>query len=106
MQSVKIDRVLRAAVVVLTGLLVFVLYSAVHERVVVAGDAAPPFTITADDGRSITVPNFGAKLLVLNFWASWCGPCIEETPSLTSFTAQYASKGVVVLGISIDKDEN
>lgn len=106
MQSVKTDRILRATICGLLVLLVYVIYAAIHERVVVAGDKAPDFTIATDSGRTVSVPNFGGKLLVLNFWASWCGPCIEETPSLTKFAQDYAGKGVVVLGISVDKDPN
>jgi thiol-disulfide isomerase/thioredoxin len=104
MQSVKIDRYLRLAIGVLAVVFVYVIYAAIHERVVVAGDTAPDFTLTADNGRTVSVPDFGGKLLVLNFWASWCGPCIEETPSLSRFAQDYAGKGVVVLGISVDKD--
>jgi len=72
---------------------------------VVAGDAAPDFRITAEGGRTISLPDFGGKVLVLNFWATWCPPCVEETPSLSQFAAQYASKGVVVLAVSVDRDE-
>ena len=104
MQTVKIDRFLRLGIGVLAVVLVYVLYAAIHQRVVEAGDTAPDFSITADNGRTVTLPNFGGKLLVLNFWASWCGPCVEETPSLSKLARDYASKGVVVLGISVDKD--
>ena len=89
----------------LSAVLVFFIYSGIHERVVVAGDSAPEFTIHADNGRTVTLPNFGGKLLVLNFWATWCPPCVQETPSLSAFAAAYAPKGVVVLGVSVDKDE-
>ena len=105
MQSAKIDRFLRAAVGLLTVIFVYVIYAAIHQRIVVAGDTAPDFTITADNGRTVSTANFGGKLLVLNFWASWCPPCVQETPSLNQFTQQYANKGVVVLAISVDKDE-
>jgi cytochrome c biogenesis protein CcmG, thiol:disulfide interchange protein DsbE len=105
MKSVKIDRLLRLALGFLTVAFVYVIYAAIHERVVVAGDTAPEFTIKADSGRTVTVPDFGGKLLILNFWATWCPPCVEETPSLSEFAALYASKGVVVLGVSVDKDE-
>jgi|ERR1039458_6243941 peroxiredoxin len=105
MQSSHTDRLLRAAIVALSAVLVFFIYSGIHERIVVAGDAAPEFSITADNGRTVTLPNFGGKVLVLNFWATWCPPCVQETPSLSAFAATYASKGVVVLGISVDKDE-
>jgi cytochrome c biogenesis protein CcmG, thiol:disulfide interchange protein DsbE len=105
MKSVKIDRFLRLALGFLSVAFCYVIYAAIHERVVVAGDTAPEFTIKADNGRTVAVPDFGGKLLVLNFWATWCPPCVEETPSLSQFAAQYADKGVVVLGISVDKDE-
>jgi thiol-disulfide isomerase/thioredoxin len=105
MQSVKIDRLLRAAIVVLSIALVYVISTAIHQRVVVAGDTAPGFAIRADNGRTVSVPAFGGKLLVLNFWASWCPPCVEETPSLSRFAAAYANRGVTVLAISVDEDE-
>jgi len=105
MQSVKVDRLLRAAIGLLVVVLVFTIYSAIHQRVVMAGDTAPEFTIAADNGRSVSVPSFGGKLLVLNFWASWCPPCVQETPSLSRFAQEFAGKGVVVLGVSVDKDE-
>lgn len=104
MQSVKIDRFLRLGIGVLAVVLVYVIYAGIHQRVVEAGDTAPDFTITADNGRAVSLSNFGGKLLLLNFWASWCGPCAEETPSLSKFAQDYASKGVVVLGVSVDKD--
>jgi thiol-disulfide isomerase/thioredoxin len=85
--------------------LVFAIYIGIHERIIVAGDDAPQFTIQADNGRTVSVPNFGGKLLVLNFWATWCPPCVEETPSLSRFAAEYANKGVVVLAVSVDRDE-
>ena len=105
MQSVKIDRLLRVSILVLAIVFVYVIYAGIHERVVVAGDSAPGFTITTDSGKTVSVPNFGGKILVLNFWASWCPPCVEETPSMSRFASEYAGKGVVVLGVSVDKDE-
>jgi cytochrome c biogenesis protein CcmG, thiol:disulfide interchange protein DsbE len=101
----KVDRLLRGGIGLLVIALVYVIYAGIHEHVVVAGDAAPEFTVRTDSGRQITVPNFGGKLLVLNFWATWCPPCVQETPSLSQFAAQFANKGVVVLGVSVDKDE-
>jgi cytochrome c biogenesis protein CcmG/thiol:disulfide interchange protein DsbE len=105
MQSVKIDRFLRVGLGLLLVAFVYVIYAAIHERIVLAGDTAPDFTITTDSGRTVSVPNFGGKVLVLNFWASWCPPCVQETPSLNQFTMQFANRGVVVLGVSVDKDE-
>jgi len=104
MDTVKINRVLRVGIGLLAIALVYVIYAAIYQRVVEAGDTAPDFTVTTDNGRSVSIPQFGGKLLVLNFWASWCQPCVEETPSLSAFAEQYANKGVVVLAVSVDKD--
>ena len=104
MHSVKIDQTLKAGIVVLLAVLVFVLYSSIHERIIGVGDTAPDFSITADNGRVITAANFGGRLLVLNFWATWCQPCVEEVPSLDQFAKEMAGSGVVVLGVSMDKD--
>jgi len=102
MAAVKTERVIQALIVVCLALLVWVIAGAYQERVVVAGDSAPGFTVTTDDGRVLSPGNFGGKLLVVHFWATWCPPCVTEMPSLSEFQRQYASDGVVVLGISVD----
>ncbi|MGD0049741.1 MAG: redoxin family protein, partial [Bryobacteraceae bacterium] len=80
MRSVKTDRFLKIAIAALLAVLVYVIYDGLHERVVAQGDSAPAFTVVADSGATIGVPNFGGKVLVLNFWATWCPPCVQETP--------------------------
>jgi cytochrome c biogenesis protein CcmG/thiol:disulfide interchange protein DsbE len=102
-----VDRILMGAVAALSVTLIWVVAGTLEAPVVNAGDKAPSFSLTTDQGRSITPSNFGGKLLVLNFWASWCPPCIQEEPSLQAFQRAYASKGVVVLGVSADRiDKN
>ncbi|MCL4403042.1 MAG: TlpA family protein disulfide reductase, partial [Acidobacteria bacterium] len=105
MDSVKIDRLLKGAMGVLLAALVFFIYDGIREKVTNVGDTAPQFSITTDGGRTITAASFGGKLLVLNFWATWCPPCVQEMPSLDQFQRNLAGNGVVVLGISMDKDE-
>jgi peroxiredoxin len=105
MNSVKTDRFLKGAIGVLLVALVFVIYDGIREKVIGVGDSAPGFAITSDSGRAISASNFGGKLLVLNFWATWCPPCVQEIPSLNEFQRTFADKGVVVLGISVDKSE-
>jgi cytochrome c biogenesis protein CcmG/thiol:disulfide interchange protein DsbE len=73
---------------------------------VAVGDDAPEFQLVSDAGRPIALKDFQGKFLVLNFWATWCPPCLEELPSLNRFHEQFAAKGLVVLGISVDEDAN
>ncbi len=100
-----VDKTLRALIAAMLLAFVWVIYDSFHENIVVVGNSAPDFSITADNGRTITPASFGGKLLVLNFWATWCAPCVDEIPSLDQMQQSLAGKGVVVLGISVDKDE-
>ena len=68
------------------------------------GSNAPDFTLQ-DSDHKITLSQFRGQVVVLNFWATWCPPCIEETPSLVQMQARLKSKGVVVLAVSIDADD-
>jgi cytochrome c biogenesis protein CcmG, thiol:disulfide interchange protein DsbE len=105
MQNPKADRVLRALLFLSFVAFLFVIKDSFRERIVEAGDDAPNFTVTTDTGRTITRTDFGGRVLVLNFFASWCEPCIQELPSLDEFARATKDSGVVVLGVSIDKNE-
>jgi cytochrome c biogenesis protein CcmG, thiol:disulfide interchange protein DsbE len=96
---------IKYAIGVLAALLIAVVYPTLEQRVVQPGEDAPSFSVTTDSGQKITESNFGGKVLVLNFWATWCAPCLEEFPALNRFAAQTKGSGVVVLGISIDHNE-
>ena len=69
------------------------------------GSNAPDFTVQ-DSDHKITLSQFRGQIVVLNFWATWCPPCIEETPSLVRMQARLKDKGVVVLAVSIDADDD
>ena len=73
-------------------------------RAVGLGEEVPDFTLRMDDGQPASLNDFRGKIVVLNFWASWCGPCVDELPSLKQFAQRYADKDVIVLGISLDED--
>jgi len=96
---------LAGLVVALAGALIWVVAGTLPDGIVRVGDTAPDFKVVTEDGRTFTRSNFGGKLLVLNFWASWCTPCLQEVPSLDVFQRQFGPQGVVVLGVSVDKNE-
>jgi cytochrome c biogenesis protein CcmG, thiol:disulfide interchange protein DsbE len=69
------------------------------------GTAAPDFTVR-DSDRSVTLSQFKGQVVVLNFWATWCPPCIEEMPSLVQMQERMKARGVTVLAVSVDVDQS
>lgn len=69
------------------------------------GAAAPDFTVR-DSDRTVTLSQLKGQVVVLNFWATWCPPCIEETPSLVRMQQRMKAKGITVLAVSVDVDES
>jgi peroxiredoxin len=68
------------------------------------GTSAPDFTVQ-DSDHKVTLSQYRGQVVVLNFWATWCPPCIDETPSLVKMQTHLKDKGVVVLAVSIDADD-
>jgi cytochrome c biogenesis protein CcmG, thiol:disulfide interchange protein DsbE len=69
------------------------------------GSAAPDFTVQ-DSDRTVALNQFRGQVVVLNFWATWCPPCVEEMPSLVEMQRRMKAKGVTVVAVSIDVDKN
>ena len=66
------------------------------------GEAAPPLVLTAIDGTSIDLAKLRGKVVLVNFWATWCAPCRREMPTLDAFYRRHRGKGFELVGISID----
>lgn len=62
--------------------------------------------LTAPDGTPRGLSAFKGRVLVVNFWASWCAPCVREMPTLSGLARQYADKGVQFVGIGVDSQKN
>jgi peroxiredoxin len=65
---------------------------------------APDFTLADLKGRPLTLSSYRGKLVLLNFWATWCGPCKIEIPWFMDFEQTYKDKNFAVLGVSLDED--
>ncbi|MBP7510433.1 MAG: TlpA family protein disulfide reductase [Bacteroidia bacterium] len=69
------------------------------------GANAPGFTLNSIEGKPVSLSDFKGKLVYIDFWASWCGPCMREVPAGEELKKAFAGKDVVFLNISIDEDE-
>jgi len=65
---------------------------------------APDFTLKDANGASVKLSDYRGKVVLLNFWATWCGPCTIEIPWFVEFEQQYKSRGFEVVGVSMDED--
>lgn len=65
------------------------------------GSAAPAFSV-----ENVLLSQFRGQVIVLNFWATWCSPCVQEIPSLVEMQRRMKAKGVTVIAVSVDVDEN
>lgn len=66
------------------------------------GKPAPSFTLTSTSGKKVSLSDYKGHPVVVNFWATWCGPCKLEMPWFEEFQKRYASQGLVVLGLNQD----
>lgn len=70
------------------------------------GDTVAPFDVASLDGERLQVPAaYAGRPVLVNLWASWCGPCIEEMPELDRFAGEQDDNGVQVLGIALDDED-
>jgi thiol-disulfide isomerase/thioredoxin len=68
-----------------------------------SADAAPDFTLQDMNGKTVSLSNFKGKVVIIDFWATWCPPCRAAIPGLERLHKAYGQKGLVVLGISVDQ---
>src|SRR6516162_2122882 len=67
------------------------------------GKPAPELRLADLDGKQLSLSDLRGKVVFVNFWATWCGPCQDEIPSLIELQNKYASKGFTVVGIAMDE---
>lgn len=93
---------------VFVALLGFALYQTVvgnRPEVLREGDNAPNFTLETMDGDSVSLVDYKGKGVLINFWASWCGPCRREMPAIERRYQKYKDSGFAVLAVNVGESE-
>lgn len=67
---------------------------------------APDFTLPGVNGKIVTLKDYSGQYVLLDFWASWCGPCREEHPYLKQAYTKYHDKAFTIIGISLDEEKS
>jgi peroxiredoxin len=70
------------------------------------GAAAPQFSLAARGGQNVSLAQYKGQVVMINFWASWCGPCRQEMPLLESIYKKYNKLGFTMLGVNVEPDSN
>lgn len=88
---------------VVIGLICSQTPSALAQEVPSAGAPAPGWKLTGLDGKTVKLSDFRGKVVILNFWATWCMPCRVEIPHFVELQKQYGDRGLAIIGVSLDE---
>ena len=69
------------------------------------GQTAPEFSLKSPEGKQLSLASLKGKYVLIDFWASWCGPCRQENPNVVKVYADFKDKGFEILGVSLDRDQ-
>ena len=104
MSSIHCRLVVAAVVVMLSGCNSSKPVSAANAKAEKERKAAPEFELKDADGKTVRLSDYKGKVVLLDFWATWCGPCKIEIPWFIEFERSYKDKGFAVIGVAMDEE--
>src|SRR4030088_3265450 len=90
--------------VLIAGILAWSCFAAKAQ--VKIGQTAPEISLPDTKGNSVNLSSFRGKIVLIDFWASWCGPCRQANPGVVKLYNKYKDKGFEVFGVSLDSKKN
>jgi peroxiredoxin len=102
MQGWSVLKFLSAVSLLTTCCMLYSCSSRPSQGPIVQGDVAPDFTCNDQAGREQRLSDLRGKVVLINFWATWCSPCREELPSLQALQRKFAQNQLVILALSVD----
>ncbi len=82
------------------------LFTGLHASALEVGQAAPDIALSSIDGKNIRLKELRGQVVLVNFWASWCGPCRQEMPLLEDMYKKYSKLGFTILGVNVEQDNS
>ncbi len=101
--ELKKEEAMKKAIIFLIVGLIFIFalaYNAAGQNI---GSAAPQFTLKDIDGKNVNLNDYKDKVIILDFWATWCPPCRKEIPDFIALQNEYGKKGLQIIGIAVDR---
>lgn len=101
MKHIKSNPIYSALALILSGLLI-----AGNVNAESISGPAPDFTLKSKSGKNIKLSEYRGQVVLLNFWASWCGPCRQEMPLLSKMQKKFGKLGFTILGVNVEEDSS